>query len=458
MTAANRPLRVFLCHSSNDKPAVRELYNALKSQDWIDPWLDKMKILPGQNWRMVIEEAVEEADVVIICLSNQSVNKEGFVQREIRYAYDIAMEKPDGVIFLIPLRLEVCDVPRGLRSLHWVDYFGDEKNSQYSNLIESLNLRSKQKLFVEAQEQKRVDQVSNQTNPISSKASQAKSLTYETPVEEKKPISETPKPAPVIPARIVKPAEVSNKLILSNGMDFMRVPAGKFLMGSDYHGNDEKPQHTVDIPYDYWMACFPVTNEQYNIYVKAKGISHPVSDWDKKKDHPVVRVNWNTVMEYCGWLNNLLKAELPSGLVLRLPSEAEWEKAARGTDGREYPWGNSFDKNKCNSSEGGKGGTTSVGSYSPQGDSPYGCADMSGNVWEWTHSEYKAYPYNAKDGREDEQKSVARVVRGGSYFNADSSLRCASRYRFVPNLRYDYFGFRVVVVASFPISLLHSGS
>ncbi|MBK8615506.1 MAG: toll/interleukin-1 receptor domain-containing protein [Anaerolineales bacterium] len=89
----------------------------------MDPWLDKAKILPGQDWEMVIERAVDDSDVVIACLSNQSVTKEGFVQREIRYAYDMALEKPDETIFLIPLRLDDCIVPRKLRTLHWVDYF-----------------------------------------------------------------------------------------------------------------------------------------------------------------------------------------------------------------------------------------------------------------------------------------------------------------------------------------------
>lgn len=140
----HRQLRVFICHASQDKPAVQELYSALKSEGWIDPWFDKAKILPGQDWEMVIEKAVDDSDVVLVCLSNQSVSKEGFVQREIRYAYDIALEKPDGTIFLIPLRLGDCVVPRKLKTFHWVDYFGFEKQSAYSDLLESLRLRHEQ--------------------------------------------------------------------------------------------------------------------------------------------------------------------------------------------------------------------------------------------------------------------------------------------------------------------------
>jgi formylglycine-generating enzyme required for sulfatase activity len=242
-------------------------------------------------------------------------------------------------------------------------------------------------------------------------------------------------------------------------MELMRVPAGKFLMGSTKENksasDDERPRHTVDIPYDYWMARYPITNELYNAYARSKGIKHPVSGWEKKKDHPVVEVSWKDALIYCQWLNNLLKAELPSGLVLRLPTEAEWEKAARwkpSPSGRgqgqgealEYPWGNTFDKNNCNTYEGGKGGTTPVGLFSPQGDSPYGCADMSGNVWEWTHSLMKAYPYNIKDGREDEKASGARVLRGGSFNDDEGLARCACRLDFDINLFNYNYGFRVV--------------
>ena len=241
----------------------------------------------------------------------------------------------------------------------------------------------------------------------------------------------------------------SDILSLSNSMEFMRVPAGKFRMGSTQENtladDDERPQHSVDIPYDYWMARFPATNEQYNKYVAAQGLKHPVTDWEQKKDHPVVNVSWNDAMAYCQWLNDFLKGELSSGLVFRLPTEAEWEKAARGLNGYEWPWGDEFDKNKCNFSEGGKGTTTRVGSYSPQGDSSYGCADMAGNVWEWTHSLKMSYPYQAKDGREDEKSSDRRVLRGGAFGYDDWFVRCAFRGRGLPGLRGDYLGFRVVV-------------
>jgi formylglycine-generating enzyme required for sulfatase activity len=117
-------------------------------------------------------------------------------------------------------------------------------------------------------------------------------------------------------------------------MEFMRVPKGKFLMGSRDDNksayDDEKPQHTVDIPYDYWMARYPVTNELYNAYVKSKGIKHPVDGWEKKKDHPVVYVSWKDAMAYCQWLNEMQNVEFRmQNLQLRLPTEAEWEKAAR---------------------------------------------------------------------------------------------------------------------------------
>lgn len=262
------------------------------------------------------------------------------------------------------------------------------------------------------------------------------------PVEEKKPAVETPKPIQVV-------TPTSNKLTLSNGMEFMHVPAGKFLMGSNDGDNDEMPLHKVDIPYDYWMARFPVTHELYNVYVKVKRIEHPVDKWEKIKHHPVVNVTFYETMEYCKWLNTLLKTDLPSGFVLRLPTEAEWEKAARGTDGQIYPWGNEFDENKCNTEESGNDITTTVGLYSSHGDSPYGCADMCGNVLEWRCSLRRFYPFNIKNIIEKPPNNDYLALRGGSWVSNEFSSRVSFRDGSPPLNRLSSYGFRVALVPTF---------
>jgi hypothetical protein len=133
-----RSLRVFLCHSSGDKAAIRELYGRLRNDDF-DPWLDEAKLLPGQDWNLEIRKAVKASDTIIVCLSRESINKAGYVQKEIKYALDVADEQPEGAIFLIPLRLEECDVPQRLGHLHWVDLF-DEQG--YQRLLHALQERS----------------------------------------------------------------------------------------------------------------------------------------------------------------------------------------------------------------------------------------------------------------------------------------------------------------------------
>jgi hypothetical protein len=139
-----RKLRVFLCHSSQDKPIVRELYQRLNAEGWIDPWLDEEKLLPGQDWGLEIEKAVEVVDAVIVCLSNNSVTKEGYIQRELKFVLDIAQEKPEGVIFLIPVRLDECIIPRRLKSWQYTDYYpAGNREIALKRILRSLKLRAK---------------------------------------------------------------------------------------------------------------------------------------------------------------------------------------------------------------------------------------------------------------------------------------------------------------------------
>jgi hypothetical protein len=135
-----RPLKVFLCHSSSDKPYVRKIYEYLTELPNVDPWLDEKKLLPGDDWQLEIENAVRTSDVVLVCLSKMSINKEGFVQKEIKYALDVADEKPAGTIFIVPLKIEECLVPKRLSQFQWLDYFADDANEK---LLKSLEKRAR---------------------------------------------------------------------------------------------------------------------------------------------------------------------------------------------------------------------------------------------------------------------------------------------------------------------------
>ncbi len=228
--------------------------------------------------------------------------------------------------------------------------------------------------------------------------------------------------------------------------EWLEIPAGEFWLGSENGRPNEKPLHQLFLD-RFLIARAPVTNAQYHLFVQAAEYEAP-KHWEEgrppkgKESHPVVNVTWYDALAYCRWLSQV------TGKPLTLPSEAQWEKAARGDkDKREYPWGDTFDSTRCNTHQLGLGDTTPVGIF-PNGASPYGCLDMAGNVWEWTRSLWEfGYPYNPADGRENLEAGtdVLRVLRGGSFSDDGNLARCAIRFHYLPWVGDFNFGFRLVV-------------
>lgn len=229
--------------------------------------------------------------------------------------------------------------------------------------------------------------------------------------------------------------------------EMTKIPRGEFLMGTFERHNDEGPLH-VAFANGFYIDNYEVTNGDYKEYIDATGHVPPdhwadrsASDWSdgedfsKIKTHPVVFVDWYDGGSYCKWKGK------------RLPTEWEWEKAARGTDGRTYPWGNDFDMTKSNNPIAESEGTMAVGSF-PQGNSPYGLFDMSGNVWEWVTDEYRMHPGSDNLNREEDRGH--KMLKGGSwwscsFYNCGTSAPSYNRSFFSADTKSSSYGFRCVV-------------
>jgi formylglycine-generating enzyme required for sulfatase activity len=235
-----------------------------------------------------------------------------------------------------------------------------------------------------------------------------------------------------------------------SGIAWCEVPAGPFTMGSDPAAEhapdpDEAPAHRVLVP-AFRLGRVPVTNAEYLVFVSAAG--HPApSHWPGRaiprgrEAHPVTYVSWEDALAFGRWAGG------------RLPSEAEWERAARGDDGRAWPWGDGPPSPEL--AVFGGTDTAPVGTC-PAGASPFGALDLAGNVWEWTASMLRQYPYAAGDGREDTGSAEPRVVRGGSYIHGAGEIRCSYRHGLLPGVVDHYVGFRLATDPG--VSLAHDAS
>lgn len=522
-----RQLRVFLCHASQDKPAVRKMYAYLK-QHGVQPWLDREDLLPGQDWEVEIPKALFASDVILVCISKNSINKEGYVQKEIAFALDKALEKPEGTIFIIPVKLEECDVPNRLKRYHWVDYYRTDGRKR---LLMGLNLRvqglgddiipvvledSRQRTPrpVSPKSEKKEEETSvtldhppssvkqteqkftqkkpftrilnssslnaspvqkAQTQPnyrwygllgiilllfvlggyglnsllnkppeaTTTATSQLFTETSKPPTETTVPLTstltETPAPSPT-PTTVLGIGSTSRSL--KDEMVLVYIPAGEFTMGSENGNDDEKPVHQVYLD-AFWIDQTEVTNAMYAKCVEANKCDPPDSkssqtrssyfDNPEFSEYPVLYVSWNDALAYCSWVGRTL------------PTEAEWEKAARGTEEGIYPWGNISPKNGLlNYSDSYYGDTTKVGSF-PEGASVYGVLDMAGNVWEWVSSQYQTYPYYENDGREYLNSPVSKALRGGAWNNNGNGVRSTLRGGFLPTIAANNLGFRCAI-------------
>ncbi len=548
MTAdPNRKLKVFLCHSSHDKPAVREIYTRLKAEGWIDPWLDEEKLFPGQDWDLEIEKAVEETDAVLVFLSDNSVNKEGYIQKELRFVLNMAEYKPEGTTFILPLRLNECPLPRRLRSWHYVDNFPDDRKEwAYGRLLSSLKLRAKklgihvtttpeekvaknkltEKLkhsqkdtnlvddlfeaaMQESQEiasvplkdykrasgrilrEKRNEKIKKffskngkrlsliggglvllfllgyiisnieisatpepTKTPTASPATATRVLPTSTSLPTSTPLPEKTSAPTEIPATPTPELGVGSTMISSkDGMTLLYVPAGEFKMGSEDY-DDSKPVHTVYLD-AFWIDQTEVTNGMYAQCVEA-GVCNPPNESKSYTrasyygnaefdNYPVIYVSWEDANTYCTWAER------------RLPTEAEWEKAARGTDGRIYPWGDIFDDSITNLCDincplnwknadfnDGYQDTSPAGHY-VAGAGFYGAFDMAGNVWEWIADWYDESYYASSPASNPFGPDTGdlRVWRGGSWTSGNNNdLRVANRSRGNLTNAHNFVGFR----------------
>jgi formylglycine-generating enzyme required for sulfatase activity len=238
-------------------------------------------------------------------------------------------------------------------------------------------------------------------------------------------------------------------------LGFVEIPAGPFVMGADpsldpLAFDNERWQGTVNVPL-FYIGRFEVTVAQFKAFVDAANFRVDAQALQGAPDHPVAFVSWPDALAYCRWLERRLRewpgtparlrALLQEGWHVTLPTEGEWEKAARGTDRRIYPWGNEPRKDRANFES---KGTTAVGQF-PCPECAFGLADLSGNVWELTRSPYQPYPYDESDDLRIVDADALWIMRGGHFGDPARNVRTTIRGGADPGARRAIIGFRVVI-------------
>ena len=385
------PRQVFISHAHQDRAFAQRLARDMQARGypiWIAP--DSIRI--GEDWPDAIDRGLDESGVVVVALTPQAMASH-WVRKETSTARLLEGRR---LVRLVLLDVAECDLPSAWLTYQFANFRGDY-TAGLNQLLQALGDK------------------------------------------------------PLWPPPGYRLLAADRLLHEKTNIELIRIPAGPFLYGSadsdEMAFDDEKPQRTVNLP-EYWISRAPVTNAQFAGFVKATGYRTTAeikgqgrgwtgSKWDwiagaewrhprgpessigGKDDHPVVQVSWDDAKAFCDWAG------------LALPAEEQWEKAARGPDGRVWPWGNESPTVEHCNFEMNVGDTTTVGKYSPKGDSPYGCVDMAGNVWEWTASWF-------------DRTQGGRVLRGGSWNLNQRNARVSIRNNNTPGRANNDIGFRPV--------------
>ncbi len=414
-------MRVFVCHASEDKDLVRNLCGKLR-EDGFEPWLDEERLLPGQDWELELSAAVRSSEAVIVCLSTASVGKVGYVQKELRLVLDAAEYQPEGRIFVVPVRLDACSLPIRLSRWQYADLF---KPNGYQRLKAALTTRT-EAAPDEGTTVRQLTADSRELRPIRGRRLAIVAITtllmiaggtalYQATMSSSRKVPSTPTPNP----HSTQPGPELAGMVL--------IPSGRFLMGLNQSSSPEvSPAHEVTLP-AFHLDRTPVTNALFRDVLKSSNwVSGSTASGAGDDQAPVTNVTWDEADAYC----------LARGK--RLPSEAEWEYAARGTDGRLYPWGETFEAKAVNVRESGIGHPEPVG-IRPRNVSPFGAADMSGNVWQWCSDDYRPYPGGHASFA---VPFGAKVIRGGSYQSDPRHVTAVTRNLELPSKRSSAIGFR----------------
>lgn len=424
--------------------------------------LDQWGVSAEDEWNRAIERMIRRCDNFLIVLSPEAVNS--WVVRD-QFLLALSLNKT-----IVPVLYRACNIPVPLQSIPYIDFANRDFKSSFSQLL----ARYFPKVQINSGYWPKVKSICinsvqnwwNVLGPLLWPGWLGPAIVLllvlmavliyrrsdHSVVFGPTPQFETLAVAPPTQSPVPTVEPVATKVRTRDGQIMALIAAGEFLMGSDSSdteaNSDEKPQHSVYVD-SFWIDKTEVSNSQYNKCVEAEVCrpSGALTSIFTPAELPVVGVSWAQANTYCRWVGG------------RLPTEAEWEKTARGTDGRLYPWGDDFDGSRLNycdanciadwrdaTANDGYRYTAPPGSY-PAGASPYGVLDMSGNVWEWTADWYAPDSYKNSIYRNPTgpESGLQRVVRGGSWYYYGKNLRAAKRHKDTPVTQHDNIGFRCVI-------------